>query len=376
MAIGFNGAVPTASLPANASLHELKISTPDVGTMRLVWAGWALLAVLAILMVIIIIAAAMKRRSALNDYMAAMVLPDGVANTIMIVTCALGSAQGRYPGAFLCQLQCSTLAIQICLSSWLNLCIGVEVYKILSSTRALATYKPPSRKTVWMVCCAVFVFCGICASLPSIDVVPISPRPLRGLVCFPAADNDVIYHDFIMFGPGVILPGALTAGLIFSAFRKGLVDWDLIIPKRLLLAPSKGAGATPPSLQKALGDAAYQRGRAQARSVVLFFLRVMNTMVVWLVATLLSLYTYDVGPVFICVSLGRSLTFDAASPSSDALERGTLAPPALPVSPQYFFIRSLIADHSHSAQRTHIIKAQDPPRGAHTPSTGITNTNT
>src|SRR6056297_3516477 len=102
--VAFNGALPTLSLPANASLDDMRLSTPDVSTMRLVWAIWAVLAIIPILMVCVIVAAAMKRKSGLNLYLAAMALPDATNNILLIVISILGSVQGTYPGAFLCHL--------------------------------------------------------------------------------------------------------------------------------------------------------------------------------------------------------------------------------------------------------------------------------
>jgi hypothetical protein len=309
----FNGAVPTASLPANASLLDLQISTPDVGTMRLVWALWVALAIPTILMASLMIAASMRRKSGLNLFIAAMALPDLVGDVLLAITCLLAYSEGRYPGALLCHLQCFYLSMMIFVSSWVNLFVGAEVYKILISTRALGQYKPPSRRTVWLVCCAVYAFCSLCAALQSVEATPVSPQALRGLVCFPASTNGLIFPLFITIGPGVLVPSALTAGLMFSAWRQGLVDWDLIFPRKGAVAPN---GATRPTLKGALGDEAYQRGRAQARSVTLFFLRVMGTLAVWLAAAMLALFSQAVVLVFITVVLGSSLTLTAARPHS------------------------------------------------------------
>lgn len=301
----FNGALPTLSLPANASLQDLIFSTPDVGTMRWVWASWAALAVPAIIMASMIIAASFRRKSGLNLYLAAMALPDAAGDVLHAVICMLAYSKGTYPGATLCHLQCFCLSMMIFVSSWINLFLGVEVHKILASTKVLGQYQPPSRRTVWLVCIGVYVFCGLCAGLQSVEVVPVAPKPLRGLVCFPASSNGRFISILITVGPGVLLPGALTGGLIFSAWRKGLVDWDLIFPRKLAVAAHEAKG---PSLQKAMGKVAYRRGRAQARSLTFFFLRVMNTLAMWSVAAMLALFTYGVGSVFVCVCMGTSVS--------------------------------------------------------------------
>lgn len=352
----FNGAVPTASLPANASLLEWELSTPDEGMMRAVWASWAVLAVPATGMVCVIIAAALKKRSGLNLYMAAMVLPDAMANIFMIVTCAMAYSQGQYPGASFCHLQCFFLSMQIFVSSWTNLFIGVEVYRILSSTRTLAQYEQPSGRTVGLVCFGVYAFCGLCAGLQSINAVPVSPKALRGLVCFPASNNGLFISILITVGPGVLLPAALTNHLMVSAWRTGLVNWDLIFPKKLVRAMTPHtSNAKDSSLEKALGKEAYRRGRAQGRSVTLFFLRVMTTLIFWLVAAMLALFSHAVWSVFVCVFIGAhsSHLTPRARPRAPCplLRARHRAAPAL----QVFYRLSTVfltpmADHS--AQRT------------------------
>jgi len=169
-------------------------------------------------------------------------------------------------------------------SFWLNALVAREVHLLMSKTSELAFYRPPSRRAVLCKCACMLGFVGFICSWHLWGVIPLRAMPIRGMACFPLDYNveSTIFFWVVFIPAAVAIPIVYNIYVLVLCLKYNLVKVRHIIPRRRGLS----AGASEFGLST---EAMAQRAR-QERSLTLFFMRILISMVLlWVPAALLSL---------------------------------------------------------------------------------------
>ena len=242
----------------------------------------------------------------LNIYMVCLTFADILGNVSMIIISTLGYKHGGYPGADVCKYQCFVNCMHLFVPMWFNAFIGFEVYKILLATKRLENYQQPPLRSTLLVCATVFAFNALVSAATLFDGSPIGSEAVRGVICIPAPSNRLFVGYFVVVAPGVLIPAAWTASLMYRALRRELIDWRVIMPHQLIHAPTLHRSARDEHLKTSLGEEAHRRRLKQAKSVTLFFLRVLHTLALYLPMTALAMFASDIGLVFFMHTISMS----------------------------------------------------------------------
>jgi hypothetical protein len=113
----WNDGVIWTELQSNASGYEVQSSKPDDASVRAIWTGWAVFAVLSTLssaMVVTIVLSSKKvRASIFNVYLAALPSAEFFMSLNFAITCLLNVAHGGYLGRVMCEYQVLACPLQL-----------------------------------------------------------------------------------------------------------------------------------------------------------------------------------------------------------------------------------------------------------------------
>jgi hypothetical protein len=120
-------------------------------------------------------------------------------------------------------------------SFYINLLIAHELFRLLSATKRLESYTPPSTRVVLLRCLGVALPCAVIASLGAWAFLPHEARLTRGLVCMTTASGATTgtigrrspIHLTIIFPLLAFIPTVLTLSLAAVSWRRELLDFEL-----------------------------------------------------------------------------------------------------------------------------------------------------
>jgi hypothetical protein len=277
---------------ANATRYDIRSSTPDPAVMRAVWILWAtngtLTAIAAGAICLGVITSRKARASPFNLYLVGLIFRDVVVNIFFVLTNLSNLSRG-YVSPFQCEFQCFYLVFSVAASYYLNVVIALEVHKLLSKTKQLAEYTPPTWRAVLCQCLGVYALSAFIASWTLWGVLPHRAYLHRGLVCLPAeysVPSQIFYFlGFVATCAGLPMTAAYYIG--YKVARGQLLDFNAQI-----------AALTSKSTASLFREQDAYRQRAQrARLIGIYFTHIFVTLLMWqLGATLLVLDTYSAAP--------------------------------------------------------------------------------
>jgi hypothetical protein len=289
--------VSAFDLPANASLYEWKRGMPDPVEMRVMWAGWSVVSVVAAVssgaIFIGILSSPKARASSFNLYLVMLAVPDFIYSSSCTLTCALNFFNRFYTSVQMCDWQAWYLTFGIAGSFWLNAAVAAEVHTLLKQTKALRDYHPPSHRTVLVRCLAIYALCAAVSSWHMWWFLPLQASPAYGLACI-ADNNDqsstlFLYFAFIPMVAGI--PSAYAIYIAVDCWRKDLLNFNKITPmrrgSRVLAAPPSSSPPGDASALDVMRRQVHARKSRQARQLSNYVGRIFLAVIVMWVPSLL-----------------------------------------------------------------------------------------
>ena len=197
-------------------------------------------------------------------------------------------------------------------SSWINASIAIELYRLLSRTKRLLRYVPPTRKVVILRCFVIWILCTSISAFVFIPRIPYKPRLFRGLICAPASNGthygiSIMIHAFVL--PLFVgAPTCTTICILIVCLRQGLFDFE--IRKHEMAFRARNHNPTSTRLHEM---AAHRSRVAAARAVTTHFLRGFICQFMWYPAMIALLgAARSIAPIVIGVSLIALQSFATA----------------------------------------------------------------
>jgi hypothetical protein len=210
------------------------------------------------------------RSSVFNIYLAALNWPDITFSVAFLFTSLQNLGHGGYLIG-MCKYQSFFVAFGGSASFYMNALIAYEVYGLLSATKRLKAYIPPSNRTVILRVLAVYAWCAFLASCV-LWAVPIYPYLMRGLICLPSE----VSTASSMFRFAVFMPMTFMAPVMFSV-GIGFVSWLQGLIRFYPPMKALSSGAEQGSMSVAIGNR-----RRQARALFLYFTRIFVALLLWI----------------------------------------------------------------------------------------------
>jgi hypothetical protein len=287
-----------SNLAANASRYEVGSSKPDDATLRAVWIIWAACAGLSTLLAstvaTAILASGKARGSVFNLYLACLLSVEAFNGLNVIITCLLNVAHGTFISEAMCEWQAWYMSFAASSAFYLNLLIAHEVFKLLSATKRIDPYTPPTQRVAMLRCFGVMLPCALISSMGAWRVLPHRARLMRGLICFPSGSNEIGQLSLIflpvMFPLCVFLPTVLSCSLALVSWRRKLFDFGI----RHTVLPSDSNDLH--------ARAAHRHRLQQARMITLFFSRIFVVVLLWYPAFLSTAIPFY-SPMFTAIGL-------------------------------------------------------------------------
>jgi hypothetical protein len=235
----------------------------------------------------------------------------------------------------MCEYQGFYITFSVGCSFYVNLLIAHELFRLLSATRRLESYKPPSRQSVLLRCLGVALPCAILASLGALGILPHEARLMRGVVCLTSASGTIGRRSPIflpvIFPILVFIPTALTVAFAVVSWRRKLLNFEL---KRL---------SNTSCSDDFHARAAHRQRVQQARMLTIYFARILVVVLLWYPAiACMFTVTHSPAPAAIgapfafvqsIVSAAMSLTKTDVRDAVICLFRRLTCQPAAPVAP-------------------------------------------
>jgi len=283
------GAVPTSSLPANATSYQVRISTPDDWVMTMIWGIWTAAAAVDLLftgtLLVVVLSTPKVRESAFNLYLAALVGPDFLSSCGFVLTNTLNLIYHEYVSSAMCKWQAFYGTFAIAGSFWMNALVAFELYRLLAATKRLRNFVPPPPRVAAARCLGVYALAAFISAMPSLGMVPVHPMPLRGLVCLPdpASPDEEPFFLVVYFSLFCVIPLILSLVIAFISWWTGLIRFGdnsraQQSPSRTIL--SLGAEPDLPAIHRV----------GQARSLSVYFVRLFLACLMWLPGIGLNIY--------------------------------------------------------------------------------------
>eukprot|EP00962_Isochrysis_galbana_P051081 scaffold22423_cov120-Isochrysis_galbana.AAC.3 len=313
-------------LQANASHFEVQSSKPDDATARTIWIGWAACAVLSTLSsaisVTVMFSSKKVRTSIFNIYLIVLLSSDFFMSFNYAITCLLNVANGGYFGRAMCEFQGFYMMFSMGCSFYINLLIAHEVFRLLSATKRLQPYTPPSRRVVLLRCLGVLLPCAIVSSLGAWRVLPHESRLMRGVLCLPTASGTIGKLSPLLL-PIILpllayIPTVLALALAAVSWRRKLLNFE---QNKIANASSKDLHAR----------AVHRHRVQQTQMLTIYFARIYVVLLLWYPAIGFMLLTVHspaptaIGVVFVfvqsLVSAAMSLTIRDVKEAATGLFR-------------------------------------------------------
>ena len=294
---------PTMELPANASVHDIRSSTPDEAFMRATWIVWSVLffivSICGTFVIVAILRSPHTRKSSFNIYLIALLLPDIFSAFCWSIVCVLSLAHGAYPGKIVCHWQACSAVWGVAGSFWMNALIAIEVYALLCATKRMENYQPPRRHVVILRSLGIYALITFIASMSMWEVLPHHPYLLRGMMCMPF-DYNLTSFLFFMFIYNTLL-STIPVSIVFYIFyvgkRKGLLDFNAELKA---LDKMQTTGANDRERRKT-----FHRKAKHAEALTRFYMRIFVALLMWLPTAILSLLnTRSAVPLFVAIVWG------------------------------------------------------------------------
>jgi hypothetical protein len=158
-------------------------------------------------------------------------------------------------------------------SFYINLLLAHELFRLLSATKRLESYTPPSTRVVLLRCLGVALPCAIIASLGMWGVLPHEARLVRGLVCMTTASGTLgrlsLLYLPIILPLLTLVPTLLTLALAAGSWHRKLLDFEL----KLIWDASKS--------ENLHARAAHRHRVQQARMLTNHFVRILVVVLLW-----------------------------------------------------------------------------------------------
>lgn len=290
--------MPWWELAANASRFEVGSSKPDDAFARATWIAWAACAALSTLSAGTVATAVLRcrkaRSSIFNIYLACLLSVEAHMSLSVVITCLMNVANGGYVGRAMCEYQSFYMAFAAGSAFYLNLLIAYEVFRLLSATKRLESYIPPTRRRAVLRCIGIMLPCALGSSMSSWRVLPHEARLLRGMICFPAGSGTVgrlsVLFLPVMFPLYIFLPTVLLLALALVSWRRKLFDFSI---QRIARASDS---------DDLHAQAAHRHRLQQARMITLYFGRILVVLLLWYPAFGLSVSTIH-SPLVVTIGL-------------------------------------------------------------------------
>jgi hypothetical protein len=276
---------PTSELAVNASTYDIRASTPDAGTMqalRLLWLVlFAMSALITGLVVVAVLCSQKCRAVSFNLLVAGLVFCDSLTNLGFVIVLASNVANNVDTGmpTWACEWLSFWSVFGIAGSCWFNSVIGYEIHSLLSATKQLLHYTPPTRGAVVLRCLGLWLFVAFISSWQLWGVLPHETVIKSGLTCSPADTSpaSALFYNFAFVPFAGAIPVVYVFGLGAHSWWRGFLNFELS-RKAAILSAAKSAEDI---------EAIRQRVR-QAGSITIFFSRIFFSLVLWLPSVLLT----------------------------------------------------------------------------------------
>lgn len=278
--------VPTSELGANASEYEIRASTPDADTMQTLRVLWLVLfamsAIITSSVVVAVLCSQKCRAISFNILVVALIFSDCLANLGFVVVLARNVATDDDTGmsTWECEWFSFWSVFGIAGSCWFNAAIAHEIHSLLSVTKQLRHYTPPTRRAQVLRCLG-FYLCIIFTSTWQLwGVLPHRTVMKRGLTCSPGGTSpeSAMFYNLAFVPFAGAIPVAYVVGLGVHSWWKGFLNFEL---RRKFVTLSFSADGR--------GNIEAMRQRIhQARSITIFFARIFLSLVFWLPSVLLT----------------------------------------------------------------------------------------
>jgi len=299
LAMSWYGAVPTSSLPANATLYQVRMSTPDDWVMMITWGIWTAAAavdhVLTGTLIVAVLSIPKVRESTFNLYLAGLVGPDFVSSGGFVSTNTLNLSSHKYVSLAMCKWQGFYATFGIAGSFWMHALVAFELYRLLAATKRLRQFTFPSLRVAKARCLGIYALAAFISAMPSLGMVPVHPMPVRGLVCLPdpASPEEEPFFLLVYLSLFCTIPFTLSMVVALVSWWTGLIR--VRDSSRAQPSPSRTVGAEPdlPAIRRA----------QQARSLRIYFVRLWLVCVMWLPGIGLHIYSdCSILPLTIAIS--------------------------------------------------------------------------
>jgi hypothetical protein len=316
----WDSGVHWSELAANASIYEIITSKPDAGTARAIWIVWAacsgISTVFAGTVVTAVLASPKALSSAFNVYLAFLLSVEAYLGLSVLITCQLNIAHDGYVGWAMCSYQGWYLLFAAGSAFYLNLLIAIEVFRLLSATKRLDFYVPPTQRAAVVRCMSVLLSCALVSSMSMWRVLPHQSRLLRGLICLSSGSSTVGRLSPITLRVTlpllILLPTSLCFALALVSWRRGLFDFSTF---RTFTSGNS----------KDLHMQAVHRSRLQqSRMITMYFARIFIVLLLWypaLVVTFLPIRSpLAVAVILPCVFLQSAVSACMSLTKTDVRE--------------------------------------------------------
>jgi hypothetical protein len=217
-----------------------------------------------------------------NILVVALVLCDSLANVGFVVILCRNVASSDDAGMpwWACEWLSFFSVFGIASSCWFNAAIAYEIQSLLSATKQLRRYTPPTRRAQLLRCLGLTLLISFISSWQLWAVLPHQTVMKRGLTCSPAEASpaSALFYNaaFVPFAGAI--PVVYIASLGLHSWWRGFFNFEL---RRKAASLSWSADETEQV------DAMRHRVQ-QARSITVFFSRIFLSLVLWLPSVLLT----------------------------------------------------------------------------------------
>ncbi|KAL9189548.1 hypothetical protein ACHAXT_009223 [Thalassiosira profunda] len=263
----------TWELNENSTRYDWSVAAPSDDTLVTSW--WVIGSVSTFVVLVTAVVAtailhkAKTRRTAFNQYLIGIIIPDFVMSFVCAIVCFMSAAAGHFYSAALCRAQTWFLVFGTAGNTWMSVVILRELLRLLSSAKQLKRYSSPTPFVVTKQCGIALLWASIVASwglFPESWKIPHRTMPKSGYVCLPV-DYDLASSLFFFLVYFAALCGVPICYAIYA----------MIKIKREQLMPKQG----------------------QRKLIAMYLLRIILLLFVWWLPSLFFLFVYSQVPYWL-----------------------------------------------------------------------------